>query len=97
MDINSIDIHNITESEAIMLHHRFARHFGWSGSFFTRKDAEQEWQAQTETADPMPDDMWDAITHQYEWATAMPDLMTECGYEQVWQAVTAAIKANSES
>lgn len=91
----------IREETAITLYHELAARFGWVGTFFTRDDAETEWQAQTrfdENGDemntaPMPDEVWENIQNEWYWRRGLSDTLTERGWELVYEAVNSAIAA----
>ena len=91
------DTDNITEDEAMTVYHTLARRFGWSGTFFTREDAQEAWRNQQFdldtglTADAeMPDDVWDAIMSSWYWRKGLTDILTERGWELLADAVEEA-------
>lgn len=94
------NIESLTEQDAMRIYHSMARQFGWAGTFFTREDAEVEWQQQTRTDEngdepneaPLPDEVWETITNTWEWRRGLNDILTERGWELVGLAVSEAIE-----
>lgn len=97
-DIIMESIGSLTEDEAMGIYHAMASQFGWAGTFFTRADAETEWQNQQyddETGmtpdTPLPEALWEAIQSQWEWYKGLSDVLTERGWELVSSAVQEAM------
>jgi nitrite reductase/ring-hydroxylating ferredoxin subunit len=91
-------IGSLTEDEAISAIVAINTHFGFSGTVFTREDAQQEWQNQQydpetgETPDtPMPDDAWQRVQDTWAWSKGLSDILTERGWELVSEAVAEAL------
>lgn len=88
-----MNIETITEDEAIDLHHKLSRKFGWSGTFFTRADAETGWLAHTpDNAGPLTDDVWESIRQTWYWRKGLTDTLTGYGWDIVYDAVAEAIE-----
>jgi hypothetical protein len=93
-------LEGLDESEALSVFWTLQSQFGWSGTVFTRADAEQEWQnAQYDDTtgetggDELPEAMWEAVQDSWYWRKGLPELMTERGWGLVGQAVMDAIEA----
>lgn len=92
---------SLTEAEAIYLILQLQERHGFAGTFFTRQDAEQEWQhlmldTRQEIEDeinvgPMPDVVWDNIQQSWEWGKGLTERLTEIGWDMVVAAVLGAI------
>lgn len=99
-----LNLDEMPEADAIDLYHALADHFGWAGTFFTRDDAEQEWQIQTRSdengdepnTDPMPDEVWERIQQTWEWRK-MNGPMCEYGWDWVTQAVQMALTSEGDA
>lgn len=96
-----INTDSVTEDEAMALYHTLASRFGWSGTFFTREDAQEAWRNQQFdldtglTADAeLPDDVWDAITSSWYWRKGLTDILTERGWQIIGEAVSEATEDN---
>lgn len=91
-----MNIETITEDEAIDLHYKLSRRFGWGGTFFTRADAESKWQELTgddlTNSEPLPDDVWENIRQTWYWRKGLTDSLTEYGWDIVNDAVAEAIE-----
>lgn len=74
------------EDEAFMVVHVLEERFGWAGTFFTRRDAETQWDGLSEQ--PFTDQMWDELRNSREWRRTVPSAMTEDGWESVAHAVS---------
>lgn len=91
-------INTLTEDEAFQVFHDLREKFGWAGTFFTRGDAEVEWQnlqhddstGETSNA-PMPDEVWEAVQNTWGWRKGIIDRLTEDGWQHVAHAVSEAI------
>ena len=93
-----IDTETITEDEAFRVYYALSQRFGWAGSFFTRGDAEGEWQSQQALAEspiPFTDELWNDVTNTYWWSKGLPDRMTEDGWNLVAEAVREVMENNS--
>lgn len=96
-DIAMSCVPHLTEDEALDVYHVLRRRFGWAGTFFTRADAEQEWQNQQydDTTGQTPttalsDEVWTAIQSTWAWRKGLTDSLTEHGWTLVSDAVTDA-------
>jgi hypothetical protein len=98
MEIGTMNIDNLiesmTEDEALKLYSTLAGRFGWKGTFFTREDAESEWQNQAYddetglTSDRrLPDDVWERIQDTYHWRRGLSEMLTQHGWDIVHNAV----------
>ena len=95
MEIGTMNIDNLiesmTEDEAIKLYFTLSNRFGWAGTFFTREDAEGEWQNQTDddlsTMSALPDDVWERIQNTWYWRKGISEILTEHGWDIVHNAV----------
>lgn len=87
----SIDIETITEDDAIDLHHRLARRFGWAGTFFTRADAQERWEQEQDT--PFTDEVWEAIRTNYYWRKAIEEQACSDGWLAIDEAIYEVSKA----
>lgn len=92
-------IETLTEDQAMKLFWEMQNRFGWSGTVFTRYDAEQEWQnlqfdpATGLTSDAsLPEDTWEEIQNDWYWSRGIPDLLVERGWEMVSMAVDSAME-----
>lgn len=91
---------SLSESQAIDTINAIMDRFGFAGTFFTRADAEVEWQAQTRTdengdemnTNPMPEEVWDSIQNEWFWNDGLKDSLTESGWEIIYSAVRHAIE-----
>ncbi len=101
----NFDAETVTEREAHQIFFTFARRFGWTGAYFTRADAEQEWENQVEVwndsidADSddekpiittLPDEAWEEIINNVWWKQ-MPARFGEDGNALVEYAVREAL------
>lgn len=95
-DIIMESLGSLTEDEALDIFHKMRTTFGWSGTFFTRADAELEWRAQTTLTyeldgEPLPDEMWETIATTWAWRKGLIDVLTDRGWDLVYDAVHDAI------
>ncbi len=97
-DIIKESLPSLTEDEGLTVFWELQRKFGWSGTVFTRADAEQEWQnAQYDETtgltfdDPMPDEVWDLVVGSWEWRKGIPEMLCERGWPLVFDAVFNAV------
>ena len=88
-----IDTTTLTEEGAINLFHDLKYQFGWSGTIFTRADADADFQNQRDdlSFDHIPDEVWDAIVNTRTWNRELPDRMCEIGWDILTEAVSEAI------
>jgi hypothetical protein len=84
--MTAIDTETITEDEAIDVYYKFAKRFGWGGTFFNREDAEERWMQDT-GEDALSDDDWDNITSTWYWRKGLQDRLCEEGWELVQLAI----------
>lgn len=97
-DIIQESIPSLTEDEALNVLLRLERQFGWTGTTFTRGDAETEWQNQQYDPEtgltpdtPMPDDAWERVQQSWYWRKGLPEILTERGWELLGDAVAEAL------
>lgn len=88
----SIDIETITEDEALDLHYRLARRFGWAGTNFSREDAEARWEEKHEGV-PFTDEVWEAIRTNYYWRKAVEEVACAEGWLAIDEAIYEVSKA----
>lgn len=101
-EVSPVDgfVSSLSETQAIDTINAIMARFGFAGTFFTRADAEMEWQAQTRTdengdemnTNPMPEEVWDSIQNEWFWNDGLKDSLTESGWEIIYSAVHSAIK-----
>lgn len=80
-------VDSLSEDEAIMLYHKLARKFDWSGTFFTVGDIDSVWRDCMESehnlenvSDLVPDYIVDDVLTSYEWSH-MNEFLCERGFE----------------
>lgn len=86
-------IASLTSDEAIDILIAIEQQFGFTGTTFTRADAEMEWRSQTDStgATEMPDDTWERIRLTWAWRKGINEITTERGWELVYEAVREAL------
>lgn len=91
-------IPDLTEDEALSVLFHLQTRFGWSGTMFTRGDAEQswrEWRPLSPGEDPndleLPDELWDAVQGTWAWKKGIPEVLTERGWELLSDAIDDAV------
>ena len=91
-------IGSLTSDEAIDIIIAIEQQFGFTGTTFTRSDAEMEWQNQQydpETGEtpktPMPDDAWERVQQTWAWRKGISEITTERGWDLVYEAVSEAL------
>lgn len=97
-DIIKESLPSLTEGEALTVFWELQSQFGWSGTVFTRADAEQEWQSTSYnyagTEEKMPDEVWYAVEESWYWRKGLPEGLTERGWTYVTQAVLEALEGD---
>ena len=97
-DIIKESLPSLTEHEALTVFCDLQAQFGWSGTVFTRVDAEQEWQNTSYgyggSDEKMPDTVWDAVQESWYWRKGLPENMCERGWTYVTQAVLEALEGD---
>lgn len=85
---------NLSEDGAFVVFYAMCQQYGWSGTFFTKGDAEQAWnnyredQAEEFSADEdIPEDIWDKIQNSWAWRRGMSERLAEMGWDMVHEAV----------
>lgn len=92
---NIIDnIETLTEEDAVETINALMRHFGFSGTYFTRSDADSIWvHNDNDTAqegDAMDDATWERVQETRYWRRTLPEMLTEHGWDIVAEAVAEA-------
>lgn len=82
----------MTESEFHHLWSEAQQRFGYSGTFFSRGDAEQH--AQDSHSRALTDEEWEAVQESWYWYKGLPEQTTERGWELVASAVDESLKDN---
>ena len=90
-------IPDLTEDEALSVLYRLQTQFGWTGTVFTRGDAESDWQQSMplspgEEPGELPDELWTAIQTTWAWKKGIPEVLTERGWDLVADAVRDALE-----
>lgn len=86
-------IGSLTSDEAIDIIIAIEQQFGFTGTTFTRADAEQEWRSQSGKPSyiAMPDDAWERIRQTWAWRKGINEITTERGWDLVYEAVSEAL------
>ena len=75
-------IADLSEDDAVRLSNLIDRKFGWTGTTFTRQDAEQEYRNIVEDDEAeIPEDYWDFVQDSYGWSRGLPEQLTERGWD----------------
>jgi hypothetical protein len=80
---------DLTEEDALAVVTELQHRFGWTGTFFTRKDARAFYGRE------LTDEQWDDLSCSADWA-AVEDLLNERGYDMCCDAVDTVLN-NSPS
>lgn len=91
MDINSI-ADSISEDDAIELHYRMARRFGWAGLLYVRGDAACLWNDE----ETISDSEWEVVRSRRSWHR-MGEWLGEEAYGCARDAVADAKRFLSET
>lgn len=86
----------LDEQEAVTLVHKIFSQFGWSGTFFTQADAEEEWNAWNSDDDhwEFGEDEWEAVKNTWFWRVGITDQMIDAGVQQTISEAVMAAKKN---
>jgi len=80
------------EDEAFKVVHALEARFGWAGTFFTRQDAESQWENDLEATEmegaEFTDAMWEILRHSKAWNRYVASTMTDAGWEGVSSALS---------
>lgn len=87
---------DLSENQAMALHHAMAKRFGWAGTYFTRGDCEQYVVDANGDYDPRPltDAEWAEVQRTFFWRRMITDVLTERGWDIVNDAVYEVLKEN---
>jgi hypothetical protein len=92
-------IETMTEEEAVETINALMRHFDFSGTYFTRGDADIAWYNQQVDNDNIPaatdsvmdDETWERVRDTRYWRKTLPEILTERGWNIVEEAVAEAL------
>lgn len=82
-------VNDLSEEQAIIAFHDMSNKFGWSGTFFTKADAESAWEniKYDDPEQPMediPESVWENIRRSWLWRKGLPERLTEIGWDMMY-------------